>query len=150
MGSRSVKCFNKSVQGDATSFTFDGSIAPIVTDTRTVFDAQVDAMVRLGQQFDSIIAAGRIIGAKVIQIDDASRAEMSKQLATNNAWPISWIAADNSILSLSQLVFSAGCKNVNDYYQAMVLNRRAHKNTIAALADVVSCDAYDVTTGWPP
>lgn len=148
MGGRSVKCFNKPVQGDPTSFTFDGSSAPIVTDTRTLFDAKAEAVVRLGQQFDAIISAGRTIGAKTYQIDDASLAAIQQQY-NSGTWPVVWITMDNSTISLTQLNFQGGCQNILLYINLMVLNRRAHKNTIAALADIPTCDAYDVTTGWP-
>lgn len=120
-----------------------------VFDTRTMFDAQVEALGRLGFQFDAIIAAGRTIGAKTYQIDDASRAAM-QQTWNNNIWPVTWIAADNSTISLTQVNFQAGAQNILQYYNAMILTRRTHKNAIAALADIPSCDAYDVTTGWPP
>lgn len=149
MGNRSIKCFNKPVQGDPTSFTFDGSVAPIITDTRTLFDAKAEAVVRLGQQFDAIIALGRTIVAKTYQIDDASLAAIQQQY-NSGTWPVVWITMDNSTISLSQVNFQAGCQNILLYINSMVLNRRAHKNAIAALADISACDAYDITTGWPP
>lgn len=118
-----------------------------VFDTRTLFDAQVEALARLGYQFDGIIAAGRTIGANNYQIDDLSRANM---LMSYNSPPSTWITSDNQIITLNAAQFQAGCQNVNTYYNAMIANRRTHKNAIAAIKDIPSCDIYDVSTGWPP
>lgn len=121
----------------------------VTTDTRSLFEAQAEAVLRAAQKFDALIVAGRVIGAKTYQIDDASRAAMLNAW-NNNVWPITWIAMDNSTISLTQAQFQAGGQNILQYYNAMVLQRRTHKTNIVALADIPSCDAYDVSTGWPP
>ncbi len=132
----------------------DGTIT--ITDTRTLDEAQEEARNRLALHFDTIVAAGRNYQGKNFQIDGASLqningASSMAMIAQANAAPYSqgWIASDNSVVTFDAAGMIAFGVDVGAYYSALVLNNRALKDAIAALADNAACDSFDVTQGWP-
>lgn len=125
--------------------------AIIDTESNWLPYAKVKKVIDCQAAFDSIIAAGRIIGVKTYQIDDASRSAMQQTYnAGAAAFPINWIAMDNTTVALTQAQFQAGCQNILAYYNAMVLNRRALKNAVAAATTYVQLQTIDLNSGWPP
>jgi len=143
-----------------------------IIDTRTLADAQGEALARLASLFmvtdggmaGSLIDAGLTItiegSTKLYQIDDASRANIAGKATqaalsliagTNINWPPNsvWITADNSTQALSAADMVLLGVTVANYGTALVINARALKDEILALTAVADCDGFDVTQGWP-
>lgn len=135
----------------------DGTIT--VTDTRTLADAQNEALTRLANFYNSLYAAGFNYNGKNVQIDPASLQNVNAAAsmaiaaqATNAAWPQSyvWITTDNSTLALTTApaVIAFGVA-IGNYVTTLIMTNRALKNAIAALTTIAVCDAFDVMQGWP-
>jgi hypothetical protein len=124
------------------------AIAVLTTESAWLPRAKLVKLGALSDKLDSIIAAGRIIGAKTYQIDDASRTAMQNAY-NNTVWPIDWIAIDNSIVNLTQAQFQAGARNVDAYYRAMKLNARTLKSFIQGAASYAVLQGIDINSGWP-
>ncbi|MBN9568690.1 MAG: DUF4376 domain-containing protein [Alphaproteobacteria bacterium] len=136
-----------------TTHNLDGTIS--VSDTRTIDDARAEAAQRLEGHFAALIVAGRNYAGHNYQIDDASRANINAAatmaMVAPDAWSgdFYWIASDNSHVPMTAAEVIAFGLNAGDYYTAMIFTNRAHKDAIAALTTISTCDAYDVTAGWP-
>jgi hypothetical protein len=107
------------------------------------------------------IAAGFNYAGKLIQIDDASQANIAAQgLAAlgsivdpaSNPWDanFTWICADNSRLALAtaaaMYAFATAC---DGYVKGCILQRRALKDAIAGATTLAALQAIDISTGWP-
>jgi hypothetical protein len=97
---------------------------------------------------DAVIAAGRIIGAKTYQIDDASFDKLQAYW-NNNVWPIAWVTMDDTTVWLSQAQFQTGAQNVLQYVRAIRLNYNALKTSIRGATSVAQLGAIDIAGGWP-
>lgn len=126
----------------------NAAIAAFTSEPSWLPFAKASLLISLQAKFDAIIAAGRIIGAKTYQIDDASCAAMQQQF-NSNTWPITWITADNSTISLTQVQFQSGCRNVLDYIRAIRLNFRALKDNIKNASTFAVLNAVNINAGWP-
>lgn len=105
-------------------------------------------------------AAGLSYGGKVIQIDDASRQNISGiatralgvvQGVEGLTWPVgfAWRCLDNSWLEISAADFLAMAQQAADLYTAIVVHRAALKDAATAAADQAALDAIDLAAGWP-
>lgn len=82
----------------------DGRV--VVTDRRTLPEAQAEAVERLRGEFDAQVAKGAIYSGKPIQIDDASQMRMAAvvtQITAGVPLPagFAWRCADNSYLPVN-------------------------------------------------
>lgn len=96
----------------------------------------------------AVIATGRVIGAKIYQIDDASFSKLQAYW-NNNVWPIAWVTMDDTTVSLTQSQFQAGAQNVLQYVRAIRLNYNALKYSIRGATSVAQLGAIDIAGGWP-
>ena len=143
-----------------TTHNLDGTTTTV--DTRTLADAQAEALGRLGAQYASIIAAGLAVTvqgvSRVYQIDDASQIKLAgagmtaiAAFTAGGSWPAGfyWIAADNSTQPMTADDCLAFAKTISAYVTAVIYAYRAAKDVIAAIDNINDCDTFDVTTGWP-
>lgn len=155
MGSKTNTPITKPDPKDPTTMIVTGYI---VEDTRDLGDAIKETLGRLQVQYDGLIERGINYQGKTFQIDQSSliningAATMATVIkAVGGTWPQNffWIANDNSRMPLDGDGMIAFGMSVGAYYTALVLTNRALKDAILALSDIRSCDAFDVSAGWP-
>lgn len=110
--------------------------------------------------FNGLFVAGFTWNGKLVQIDEASRNNISggvndalATLADPVSYPFQipyWIAADNSHVPLAgpadMIAFG---RAVLGYFQSCRAHLRATKDQIVAAPDQATLDAIDVTSGYP-
>ncbi len=122
-----------------------------VRDTRTLADAQVEAIARLQADLADRIAAGIVHSGKPLQIDDASTAHMTSSAALHLAgvFPagFQWRMADNTFLPVTgpQMVTMAATAAAR-----VVTLRRAYWAAVDAVRAATTREAADaVQAAWP-
>lgn len=153
MGGRWVEHIARPDPDDPSTMICTGET--IIHDDRNLEEAQRDALQNLKHEYDQRVAAGRNYAGKNFQIDGASLQAINAAATRaflGNGWPadFGWIGSDNSVLPIvTGKDMIAFANDLSSYASALVLVNRAKKDAIAALPDRDSCDAFDVTTGWP-
>jgi len=143
--------------GEPNSFVPDGP--PVVTDTRDLSDAAAEALSRLADHCQALYDAGYNFAGRNFQIDPVSLQNVNGAAtlalvsqATGQPWPATfvWIASDNTTMPVPDAPTMIGfAASVANHVTTLILTNRALKDAIAVLPDVASCDAFDVTQGWP-
>lgn len=128
-----------------------------VMDTEGVWlpSAKRDKIQALAAYFEGKIAAGRIIGPNIYEIDAEARADM-KATWDNDAWPVTWPTMPDTVTGqinftapLSQAQFRAGALNILKYVNGLKARRAALNNAIRAAANYTALQAIDIAAGWP-
>ncbi len=144
-------------------FVSDIDAAQAVAGDATALLTQAKAIkvAAVASRYAGKIADGFNYAGKLIQIDDASRANIAAQgLAAlgsivdsaSNPWEptFTWICADNSRLPLATAAamydFASAC---DGYVKDCILHRRALKDAIAGAATLADLQAIDISAGWP-
>ncbi|MBX9698602.1 MAG: DUF4376 domain-containing protein [Acetobacteraceae bacterium] len=111
----------------------------LIADDRSEAEVREEALARVAAGFDLAIAAGMPWAGKVLQIDDASRANLTSAAlgAQIGLWPPggAWRMADNSFLALTapELVAMAGA--AMGHYLALRQRMWARRDAARAAKD---------------
>lgn len=122
-------------------------------------DAKADKVTAINAAFDAEIAAGFSYAGKVIDLDEASRANiaaaatraMAVALALPGmAWPdgFAWRTKDNTTLDLDPSEMLGMGQEAADRFTALILIRGALKDAVAAATSAEELEAVDPAAGW--
>lgn len=155
-GTEAVECANDVAIGWTHA---DGQFAAPAVPPPTLDQARAGKQLEIDAAFDTAVAEGMPWQGKVLQIDDASRANISGQAtralgvlmgANQLVWPqdFAWRMADNSWLPVTAEEMLDMAQAASDRYVALRLVLAAKKDAVAAAADVAAVEAIDADNGW--
>lgn len=120
-------------------------------------EAQSEKCAEIDAKVEALKAGGVPYEGKMLQIDPASRQNISDKAQRARAsldgkatWPagFAWNMADNTALPLDAAGMWAMALAADDQVTAWVLNGIQHKAAVRALTDAAAVAAYDFSGGW--
>lgn len=124
-----------------------------------LLDAKAAVRAEINGAFGDALAAGLSFGGKIIQIDDAGRANIAAAairaigvalVIPGMSWPedFYWRTADNSPLELTAVEMLAMGQAGADRFSTLIYRRGALKDAVEAATTIEEIEAIDVAAGW--